>query len=83
MSVLAEVDLEERLVSIFHDVFQIEPTIDIEHLTQDAVAEWDSFAHLRLILELEQIFEISIADEDAVNMSSFLEIKDFISNKLI
>ena len=41
----------------------------------DTIKTWDSLSHMNLILALEDGFHISIADEDAGNITSYKLIK--------
>ena len=41
----------------------------------DNLANWDSLAHMNLILALEEEFGVRIPDEDAANMTSVRLIK--------
>ena len=71
-------DLHHQVVSLLADVFQAELSPSIEDLTQDEVEAWDSFNHLRLVSELEDIFEIAIDDEDIPDMLSLQQIKTLL-----
>ena len=75
-----EFDLHQKLVSFFSDFFQLNHDTDIESFSRKGTDFWDSFAHLRLIIELEQVFEISISDEEVANLNSFRDVKMFLSN---
>lgn len=68
-------DLHHQLVSILADVFQVELSVSIEDVTQDELEEWDSFNHLRLVSDLEDIFQITIDDADIPDMTSLKQVK--------
>jgi acyl carrier protein len=68
-------DLHHQLVSILADVFQVELPASLEDVTQDELEEWDSFNHLRLVSDLEDIFQITIDDEDIPDMTSLKQVK--------
>ena len=68
-------DLHDQLVSILADVFQVELPASLEDVTQDELEEWDSFNHLRLVSDLEDIFQITIDDEDIPEMTSLKQVK--------
>jgi acyl carrier protein len=68
-------DLHHQLVSILADVFQVELPASLEDVTQDELEEWDSFNHLRLVSDLEDIFQITIDDEDIPEMTSLKQVK--------
>jgi acyl carrier protein len=72
---MAELDLHQQIVAILADVFQVALPPTIEELTQDELEAWDSFNHLRLVSELEAMFEITLDDEDIPAMTSLQRIK--------
>jgi acyl carrier protein len=68
-------DLHHQLVSILAEVFQVELSASLEDVTQEELEEWDSFNHLRLVSDLEDIFQITIDDEDIPEMTSLKQVK--------
>ena len=68
-------DLHHQLVSILAEVFQVELPASLEDVTQDELEEWDSFNHLRLVSDLEDIFQITIDDADIPEMTSLKQVK--------
>jgi acyl carrier protein len=68
-------DLHYQLVSILAEVFQVELPASLEDVTQDELEEWDSFNHLRLVSDLEDIFQITIDDADIPEMTSLKQVK--------
>jgi acyl carrier protein len=68
-------DLHHHLVSILAEVFQVELPASLEDVTQDELEEWDSFNHLRLVSDLEDIFQITIDDADIPEMTSLKQVK--------
>jgi acyl carrier protein len=68
-------DLHHQLVSILEEVFQVELPASLEDVTQDELEEWDSFNHLRLVSDLEDIFQITIDDADIPEMTSLKQVK--------
>ena len=43
--------------------------------SMDNIPNWDSLRHMNLVLALEEEFKVSIADEDAGNITSYQLIK--------
>jgi acyl carrier protein len=68
-------DLHHQLVSILAEVFQVEFPASLEDVSQDELEEWDSFNHLRLVSDLEDIFQITIDDVDIPEMTSLKQVK--------
>ena len=47
--------------------------------SMDSLSEWDSVKHLNLVLAIEDIFEISMTEEQSLEMLSFPLIKLILS----
>jgi len=83
MSIIENV--EEQTKAIFLNVFPEinEPSFDWNK-EQNDYENWDSFAHLRIVTEIEEKFDIKLEIEDFVyirNASGFLKIiKDKINS---
>jgi acyl carrier protein len=74
-----EADIHEQLIIIFKDVFDLGNGLKPEELArEDTDAWWDSFSHLRLVLELEKTFNINISDEQIAMLNSFKEVESLI-----
>ena len=73
-------DLHCQIVSILADVFQVELSPSSENVLQHELEEWDSFNHLRLVDELEAIFQITLDDEEIPEMTSSQQIKSILQH---
>ncbi|MFA6449756.1 MAG: acyl carrier protein [bacterium] len=71
--------MKERLAGIFKKMF------DVDELSEDmklgSVNKWNSFAHVEMILEIENEFGISISTKDAVELVSVRAILDYLESK--
>ncbi|WP_232667173.1 acyl carrier protein [Pseudonocardia sp. TRM90224] len=63
---------ESTLRKAFVDSLDIAPDTDWESLSYRGIEEWDSVAHMRLIAELEDVFDIMIETEDVIDMNSYV-----------
>jgi len=77
--------VDEQLKAIFLDVFQeINESSFDWNKEQNDYENWESFAHLRIVSEIEEKFDIKLEIEDFVyirNASGFLKIiKDKINS---
>ena len=77
--------VDEQVKAIFLDVFQeINESSFDWNKEQNDYENWDSFAHLRIVSEIEEKFDIKLEIEDFVyirNASGFLKIiKDKINS---
>ena len=55
---------------------------DFDDLTQSLVRNWDSIAHLNLIIEIELSFGISIEPDEIIQMTDFNSVYLIVSKKL-
>lgn len=62
----------EKYDSIFCTVFGVEKSALSETFTFKDTAEWDSVAHLNLISELEDAFNVMFETEDILHYESYL-----------
>ncbi len=70
--------LHQQLVSLFSDVFQAELDPSIEDISRSQLESWDSINHFRLVAELEQIFNITLSDEEVVTLASLRHIETLL-----
>ncbi len=70
----------EKLQEIFKSVFDQDTTINSNTSKAD-IGQWDSLAHLNLIVELEDNLGITFSKEEIANIKSVQDILNFIENK--
>jgi acyl carrier protein len=66
---------ENKLKQVLADVFDIEVSVIDENTSVDTVQDWDSLKHLNLVLALESEFDISLTEEQTVEILSYPLIK--------
>lgn len=71
-------DLHQRVMAIFSDIFQIEMGSGTEDLERSKLDAWDSVNHLRLVLELEQAFNLSFSDNEVADLMSLREVEELL-----
>jgi acyl carrier protein len=74
-------DLHQQVVNILSDVFQIDLDPSIEDVMQQDLEEWDSFNHLRLVAELEDVFQITLSDEEIPDLTSLQQVKALLRQR--
>ncbi|MCL4183309.1 MAG: acyl carrier protein [Burkholderiaceae bacterium] len=62
--------LRARLIELLSDTLQIELSSDVIEVRRDDFDDWDSVNHLRLIMDVEEAFGISLDEEQAAMVSS-------------
>lgn len=55
-----------------------ESAIDWDSLEYRSIPQWDSLAHMAVVAEIEDSFDIMLEVEDVVGMSSFVVAQDIL-----
>lgn len=74
-------DAEKALERIFRSVLRVEPETDVSLLSIEYHADWDSVAHLNLILAIEQEFRFMMTLEEASAARSFRAMLDLVNSR--
>jgi acyl carrier protein len=79
---MGEQDISNALESVFHEVFD-DPSITIHRdMTAQELQQWDSFNHVRLIVAVEECFEINFSTTEVADLKNVGELIDLISSHL-
>ena len=71
--------MEEKLQSAFIDGLGLDPDFgNWETLQYRQIPQWDSVAHMQLIGEIEDVFDIMLETEDVIALSSFPVSKEIL-----
>lgn len=74
-------DLRRKLAAVFTDVFQVELDADADVRREDLDA-WDSVNHFRLVMELEQVFGVSLSDDEVTDLMSLRDVEALVARRL-
>jgi acyl carrier protein len=66
---------EKKLKDILAKILLIDEAIISDSMSRKAVKEWDSMAHLMLISEIESAFEVTLDDNDIMEIQTVADIK--------
>lgn len=72
--------MEDRIKNVMSDVFGIQNNEINDGTSMDTIESWDSLKHLNLIVALEEEFGIRIDDNDTIQLTSFIKIKEILDN---
>lgn len=72
----------ERLETIFKDVFDDEDLQINKSTSAIDIDEWDSLAHIRLILQIEKSFSLHFEASEIEKVENVGQMAEFISRKL-
>jgi len=67
-----------RLKNAYVEALGVSPASDFETFEYAKTAGWDSVAHMRLVAEIESAFDILLATEDVIGMSSFPKSREIL-----
>ena len=66
---------ELALKRVLADVFGIDASLIDEQASVDSIKNWDSLNHLKLVLALEERFNISLNEDQIVEMLNYPLVK--------
>lgn len=75
-------ELEQELKNIFSQTFNVSPEKVSLKTRQIDLNEWDSLGQLRLIMEVEAVFNVSFMIDEIAKLDSFEKILNNIQVKL-
>ena len=75
-------NLEERLISCFKNVFPEMRDTEVRIATSSSVADWDSVAMVTLVALLEEEFGMQVPPEDFDELVSFELILSWLQEKV-
>lgn len=71
--------MNDRLMTAFAESLGIEPEqTDWANLRYRGIPEWDSVAHMQLVAEIEDTFDIMLETDDVIGMSSYDVAKEIL-----
>jgi acyl carrier protein len=71
-------DVRKQVADVFANTLQIDPSVLNGNSNPETIEQWDSLAHVQLILALEKSFGITITPETAMEFETFDAICEFI-----
>ncbi|MCK0472946.1 acyl carrier protein [Halalkalibacter sp. APA_J-10(15)] len=69
----------QKLRTIFAESLNIDESLVTDDLTYNSIPEWDSIAHMALVAEIDDQFDIMLDTDDVIDMSSFAEAKRILT----
>ena len=74
-------ELHRKIVGIFADILQIEVDSDVEDIDRDEIGSWDSVSHLRLVAEIEEVFEMALSDEEVTTIGCLRDVEKILMKR--
>ena len=72
-----------RLRRVFVRALGLAESFDVEALEYQGIREWDSLAHMTLVAEIENEFEIMLDTDEVIGMSSFAKAREIVAEHLV
>jgi acyl carrier protein len=71
----------EKLASAFREALHAPPEVDVTKLQYMQFEKWDSVAHLKLVAELENVFDVMFDADEILAMSSYDKAIELLKGK--
>lgn len=68
----------DRLKAIFMEVLSLDPGIDWDAVAYQRTEGWDSIAHMSLVADIEDRFDVMLDVDDVLDMSSFQKATEIL-----
>ena len=70
--------IEAKFIQAFAQALGIDATSVVDDLKYNTIPEWDSTAHMILIAELENQFDVMLDTDDIIDMSSVKKARQIL-----
>jgi acyl carrier protein len=67
-----------KLLAAFADSLQVDVSRITNDLAYNSIPEWDSVAHMSLIAQIEETFDIMLDTNDVIDMSSVAKAREIL-----
>jgi acyl carrier protein len=74
-------EILKEVTNIFRDVLENDKIVLNENSTGDEIEEWDSLAHIQLVVAIEKHFKIRFTSLEIINFKNIGEMCEGISAK--
>ena len=71
----------KHFIPIFKDVFDDDELIINETTKAEDIDEWDSLAHIRLVISIEKVFELRFTTDEISNLANVGDMAKLIMKK--
>lgn len=70
---------QEKLIRAFAAGLGVPPSEEITNFEYRRIPQWDSMAHMQLVLEIETAFDIMLETEEVLDLSSFTKAAEIVA----
>lgn len=75
------VDVDKKLKLVFHDVFNTSPEMIHADTKQNELPGWDSLGQLRIIMAVEEAFDINFLIDEIPELNTYGKMLDAVVSK--
>ena len=73
--------MNDRIQRVFREVFNDDDLVLSDELSSASMKDWDSFAQVRLMIELQEEFGVQFTTEEAIGATSVAGIRELLASK--
>jgi len=73
--------LDQRLQQVFREAFENDKLILTDSISPETLPEWDSLAHVKLIMGCEEEFGVKFTIEETIDSTSVAKLKAVLAAK--
>jgi acyl carrier protein len=70
--------LDKRLIDSLSRTFKIDPAGITLETSQANTPAWDSFAHLKLVFEIEDVFDVRLSSQEIPQVTSVARLQEIL-----
>lgn len=67
-----------QMISLISEILQVDLSPDTDDVSRKGLDAWDSVNHLRLAMELEEVFQVSLEDDVWPDLMSLREVEAYL-----
>ena len=75
-------NIPSRVSQCFLNVFPDLAAADLPRVSQAALPQWDTVAHVTLLSAISEEFQIELDDESFESLTSYLLVVDFVESQV-
>jgi acyl carrier protein len=72
-------DIEAKLRETVADVLDLDTSLVTEDLARGEIQQWDSLAHLRLVSEVESVFNVQFTMQQIGDITTFADLARLVA----
>ena len=82
MNLLNKKEIEKKVISIFAIILNVEEKKLNMKSSPDNTSEWDSLNHIKIIMELENTFNLEVLPEESIEIFTIEDACSILEKKL-